>query len=120
MQQSEFESKLNEEIKFRDLRYQQLKIENTQKENKHFNLFRNITINLKAIQELETLYKIKILIEKRNTFSWNKFQLKKYRNFSRTQKDWNMITQRFQSDFKLLYDGIISNKSEIISLQIKK
>ncbi|CAD8194298.1 unnamed protein product [Paramecium pentaurelia] len=126
MQQSEFESKFNEEIEFRDLRYQELKIEKTQQEKQHFNLFRNIENNqFKAVQELETLYENKIMIENEKYLQLEQILIEERQKFQQNlkeleydcQKQIKEIKQKFQSDLKLLYDAIISNKNDIKTLQ---
>ncbi|CAD8113887.1 unnamed protein product [Paramecium sonneborni] len=126
MQQSEFESLYNEEIEFRDLRYKELKDEKTQQEQQHFNLFRNIENNqFKAGQELETLYEKKILIENEKYLQLEQVLIEERQKYKQNLKELEFdcskqikeIKQKFQSDFKLPYDTIYSNKNDIKTLQ---
>ncbi|CAD8192546.1 unnamed protein product [Paramecium octaurelia] len=121
MQQSEFESKFNEEIQFRDLRYLEIKAEKTQQEKQHFNLFRNIENNqIKAVQDLETLYEKKILIENEKYLQLEQILIEERQKFQTNmkeleydcQKQIKEIKQIFLQDLQFLYDAIISNKNE--------
>ncbi|CAD8117938.1 unnamed protein product [Paramecium sonneborni] len=126
MQQSEFQSQFNEEIEFRDLSYQQIKNEKVQQEKQHFNLFRNIENNqFKAVQELETLYEKKIMIENEKYLQLEQILIEERQKYQQNLKELECdcskqikeIKCKFQSDLKLLYDTIISNKNDIKKLQ---
>ncbi|CAK59851.1 unnamed protein product (macronuclear) [Paramecium tetraurelia] len=120
MQQTEFETKFNEEIQFRNERYQELKEEKTQQEKQHFNLFRNIENNqFKAVQELETLYEKKILIENEKYLQLEQILIEERQKFQTNmklleqdcQKQINEIKKKFQSDLKSLQNAATSSHS---------